>query len=244
MTSTGSYEDLFKKEIAKYDHICEEISQNIQAQQQLLMQIQDAITNVKQQCSDFVMTRNIQCREMIDDVQRQVSGLSFQDRSSSNQNYPSVPPRTMSPQQADTGNFSQNSRPQAPASYYQSSPQHTESTNVSQVSRPQAPAPYYQPPQNHLSMSGYGPPYGSSQGPSQQPHQPPYNAPPSSGSPYPPQQPHQQPPASYEYGQPAYPGWRGPYYNAHSQQPPSSFPRPPYTVPGSHPHQSGYYRPQ
>ncbi|KMT14088.1 hypothetical protein BVRB_4g079130 [Beta vulgaris subsp. vulgaris] len=40
MTCTGSYEDLFKKEIAKYDHICEEISQNIHAQQQLLMQIQ------------------------------------------------------------------------------------------------------------------------------------------------------------------------------------------------------------
>ncbi|MFS7900856.1 putative protein-tyrosine-phosphatase [Helianthus anomalus] len=32
MTSTGSYEDLFRKEIAKYNHICEEISQNLQAQ--------------------------------------------------------------------------------------------------------------------------------------------------------------------------------------------------------------------
>ena len=40
MTSTGSYEDLFKKEIAKYDHICEEIAQNIDAQEQLLLQIQ------------------------------------------------------------------------------------------------------------------------------------------------------------------------------------------------------------
>ncbi|MFQ6655257.1 hypothetical protein Gotur_025899 [Gossypium turneri] len=40
MTSTGSYEDLFRKEIAKYDHICEEIAQNIEAQEQLLMQIQ------------------------------------------------------------------------------------------------------------------------------------------------------------------------------------------------------------
>lgn len=40
MTSTGSYEDLFKKEIAKYDHICEEIAQNIEAQEQLLLQIQ------------------------------------------------------------------------------------------------------------------------------------------------------------------------------------------------------------
>ncbi|XP_059658361.1 vacuolar-sorting protein BRO1-like [Cornus florida] len=40
MTSTGSYEDLFRKEIAKYDHICEEIGQNIEAQEQLLIQIQ------------------------------------------------------------------------------------------------------------------------------------------------------------------------------------------------------------
>lgn len=40
MTITGSYEDLFRKEISKYDHICEEIAQNIEAQEQLLFQIQ------------------------------------------------------------------------------------------------------------------------------------------------------------------------------------------------------------
>lgn len=40
MSSTGSYEDLFKKEITKYDQICEEITQNIEAQEQLLFQIQ------------------------------------------------------------------------------------------------------------------------------------------------------------------------------------------------------------
>lgn len=40
MTSTGSYEDLFRKEISKYDNICEEISRNIEAQEQLLLQIQ------------------------------------------------------------------------------------------------------------------------------------------------------------------------------------------------------------
>lgn len=40
MTSTGSYEDLFRKEIAKYNQICEEISQNLQAQEQLLIHIQ------------------------------------------------------------------------------------------------------------------------------------------------------------------------------------------------------------
>jgi programmed cell death 6-interacting protein len=40
MTSTGSYEDLFRKEIAKYDPIREDIAQNIEAQEQLLLQIQ------------------------------------------------------------------------------------------------------------------------------------------------------------------------------------------------------------
>lgn len=40
MTSTGSYEDLFRKEIAKYDNICETIAQNLEAQEQLLLQIQ------------------------------------------------------------------------------------------------------------------------------------------------------------------------------------------------------------
>lgn len=40
MTFTGSQEDLFRKEIAKYDHLCEEISQNLEAQEQLLLQIQ------------------------------------------------------------------------------------------------------------------------------------------------------------------------------------------------------------
>lgn len=40
MASTVSQEDLFKKEISKYDQICEEISQNINAQEQLLLQIQ------------------------------------------------------------------------------------------------------------------------------------------------------------------------------------------------------------
>ncbi|CBI26935.3 unnamed protein product, partial [Vitis vinifera] len=238
MTSTGSYEDLFRKEIAKYDNICEDIAQNLEAQEQLLLQIQaqndefaaifnledykasreksykqiaaaiakfreikenineglkfyvtlqDAITNIKQQCSDFVMTRNIQCREMIEDVQRQMAGLSFQDgKNTGAYNYPSPPP------------------PEQP------------------------------------TMPGYAhslPPYGSTQQPP-----PPYHV---AGGPYHPQQA-QQPPPSHEYGQPAYPGWRGPYYNnAHAQQP-GSLPRPPYTIPAPYPphHQSGYYKQQ
>ena len=40
MTSTGSYEDLFRKEISKYDLISEDIGHNIEAQEQLLLQIQ------------------------------------------------------------------------------------------------------------------------------------------------------------------------------------------------------------
>ncbi|CAI9296838.1 unnamed protein product [Lactuca saligna] len=129
MTSTGSYEDLFRKEITKYDNICEEISKNLQAQEQLLLHIQaqnsqfastfnvedyrascekcykqiegaiakyreikenineglkfyvtlqEAISNIKQQASDFAMTRSMQCREMVEDVQRQISGLGVQ----------------------------------------------------------------------------------------------------------------------------------------------------------------------
>lgn len=265
MATAGSHEDLFRKEISKYDRICEEISQNIEAQEQLLLQIQDqndhfaavfnledyrasrekcykqiaaaiskfreikenineglkfyvtlqdAITNVKQQCSDFVMTRNIQCREMIEDVQRQIAGLNFGTDGKSSYNYSTQ--RSVS-QPLDPKN-SHPSRPQTP--YYQPTEQPTATF-----------------PQPHPS-------YGSSQ-------QPPYHAPPA-GNHYQPQQP-----VGHEYGQPAYPGWRGPYYNA---QQPGSHPPPPYTTPpqqpGSHPpppysipspyppHQGGYYKHQ
>ncbi|EEF30151.1 Programmed cell death 6-interacting protein, putative [Ricinus communis] len=272
MTSTGSYEDLFRKEIAKYDQICEDIAQNIEAQEQLLLQIQaqnddfsaifnledykasrekcykqiqaaiakyreikenineglkfyvtlqDAITNVKQQCSDFVMTRSIQCREMMEDVQRQMAGLSFQDRKNSGSyNYPMVSQAHQTPR---------SSLPPALAD-----PQ-----NVPHP-RPQATPPYYQPPEQQPTMPGYAhhpPPYSTPNQP------PPYHMPPAPGTPYPPPQVQQQPPTSQEYGQPAYPGWRGPYYNAHGQQP-GSLPRPPYTLPNPYPppHQSGYYK--
>ncbi|KAJ9140834.1 hypothetical protein P3X46_031431 [Hevea brasiliensis] len=268
MTSTGSYEDLFRKEIAKYDQICEDIAQNIEAQEQVLLQIQaqneefsvvfnledykasrekcykqiqaaiakyreikenineglkfyvtlqDAITNVKQQCSDFVMTRSIQCREMIEDVQRHMAGLSFQDRKSTGSyNYPAV-----------------NQAHQTPRS---SPPPAVDPQNVPHP-RPQM--PYYQPPEQP-TMPGYAHPPATYSAP----HQPPsYHIPPAPGMPYPPPQVQQQPPTSQEYGQPAYPGWRGPYYNAHGQQP-GSLPRPPYTVPNPYPppHQSGYYK--
>ncbi|XP_024535562.1 vacuolar-sorting protein BRO1 isoform X2 [Selaginella moellendorffii] len=125
MTTSGSYEDLFKRELAKYEPVSIEVARNVQAQEQLLHEIeahnnafaatfnlqdyvvareraykqlsaaiakyreirenineglkfyvtlQDAITNLKQQCSDYVMTRNIQSREMMEDLQRQITG--------------------------------------------------------------------------------------------------------------------------------------------------------------------------
>lgn len=268
MASTGSQEDLFKKEVSKYDPICEDIALNIEAQEQLLFQIQaqndqfsslfnledykasrekcykqiqaaiakyreikenineglkfyvtlqDAITNVKQQCSDFVMTRNIQCREMMEDVQRNMAGLSFQDKNAGgyNNSYPAVGHQ----------------------------PQRPNSTDSQTVSRPpHSQTPPYQPAEQ-TSMTGYGyhpPSYGSAPQPP-----PPYQVPAQHGAPYPPHQQQQPPPVSHEYGQPAYPGWRGPYYNAHAQQH-GSLPRPPYTVQPPYPpsHQGGYYRPQ
>ncbi|KAA8532652.1 hypothetical protein F0562_032685, partial [Nyssa sinensis] len=81
------------------------------------------------------------------------------------------------------------------------------------------------------------PPYGSLQQP------PPFHVPTAGSPPCPPPQHHQQPVASHEYGQSAYPRWRGPYYNAHAQQP-GFVPRPPYTSPSPYPppHRSGYYK--
>ncbi|XP_076947296.1 vacuolar-sorting protein BRO1-like [Bidens hawaiensis] len=276
MTSAGSHEDLFRKEIAKYNQICEEISQNLQAQEQLLLHIQsqnrdfastfniedyrvacekcykqieaaiakyreikenineglkfyvtlqEAITSVKQQCSDFIMTRGIQCREMIEDVQRQMSGLGFQDKNSNTYNYPSTGPPQRPPSQPEPPTTQP--RPQPP--YYHRQPP------------PPAYAQQHQPPPPPAATSAYSqhPSYSHPQPP------PPYHN--GSPSPYPPQQGQQPPPPAggYEYGQPAYPGWQGSYYNAPGQgqgQQPGSFPRPPYTVSSPYPpNQSGYY---
>ncbi|KAJ1702105.1 hypothetical protein LUZ63_001884 [Rhynchospora breviuscula] len=113
----SSEDDLFKKEVEKYNPICEEISKHIQIIEQLLSQIQaqniefvnqfrlveykisfgqsldqirtavakfceikenfsegikfyvslqEVLNNLKQQSSDFVMTRSIQCHEMVE----------------------------------------------------------------------------------------------------------------------------------------------------------------------------------
>ncbi|PIA33499.1 hypothetical protein AQUCO_04100140v1 [Aquilegia coerulea] len=284
MISTGSYDDLFRKEISKYDHICEEIAQNIEAQEQLLMQIQaqndqfaavfnledykasreksykqieasiskfreikdnineglkfyvtlqDAITNIKQQCSDFVMTRNIQCREMIEDVQRKMAGLNFQEGKSGgsfNGSYPAVgqshpTQRTSSQQQPD---------PQNPPHPYSQGPYyHQPAEQQMGAGYTQPRPPYVSPPQPLPHYQGPTP--GSSYPPQAQQQTP--------GSTYPPQaQPQQN--ANHEYGQVGYPGWRPPYYNPHAQHP-GSHPPPPYTIPGPYPppHQSsGYYK--
>nr|CAB3499273.1 unnamed protein product [Digitaria exilis] len=267
MAGVGSHDDLFKKEIAKYDSICADIAENIVAQEQLLLQIQaqneqfaavfnledykaarercykqiaaavakyqeikknineglnfyvtlqEAIGKIKQQCSDFIMTRSIQCREMIEDVQRKLAGFNFSSSSHSSmqrnaslqpdQSSPSPPPHAQAPYAAPLGG---DSRPG--------------------YSQPELRPSYSQP---------YPPSYGA---PAQQP---PYGAP--HPSQY--QQPPNQPPPGHDYGQPAYPGWRGPYYNAQQPQPqqPGPYPQPPYNAPGAYPpHQSNnYYRPQ
>ncbi|XP_064944989.1 vacuolar-sorting protein BRO1-like [Musa acuminata AAA Group] len=258
MANTGSQEDLFRKEISKYDQICEEIAQNIEAQEQLLLQIQaqndefsavfnledykvarekcykqisaaiakyreikenindglkfyvtlqDAITNIKQQCSDFVMTRNIQCRDMIEDVQRQLAGLNFKGDGKVGYNYPSAE---------------------------QSNLQRIASQQAEPQSVPPHPAMTHHHPPREQPRPGYSHPYPTYPTPQQAPYYSP------SG-----QFHHPQLQSNQEYGQPAYPGWRGPYYNAHQQQP-GSHPPPPYTIPSPYPpsHQGNYYRPQ
>lgn len=154
---------------------------------------------------------------MIEDVQRQMAGLSFQDRKNTGSYYYAAVNQTH----------------QAP----RSSPQPP--VNPQNVSHPRPQTPYYQPPEQP-TMPGYAhppPPYTASQQP------PPYHIHPGPGTPYPHPQVQQPPPASQEYGQPAYPGWQGPYYNANAQQP-GSLPRPPYTVPNAYPpsHQGSYYK--
>jgi programmed cell death 6-interacting protein len=266
MAGVGSHDDLFKKEIAKYDSICAEIGDNIVAQEQLLLQIQaqneqfaavfniedykaarercykqiaaavakyreikknineglnfyvtlqEAIGKIKQQCSDFIMTRNIQCREMIEDVQRKLAGFNFSSSShSSMQRNASVPPDQSSP----------------------SPPPHAQAPYAAPPGGDSRPG-YSQPEPRPAYSQPYPPSYGAP------PQQPPYGAP----HPGQYQQPPHQPPPGHDYGQPAYPGWRGPYYNAHQPQPqqPGPYPQPPYNAPGAYPpHQSNYYRPQ
>ncbi|WOL07207.1 programmed cell death 6-interacting protein-like [Canna indica] len=297
MASTGSQEDLFKKEIAKYDQICEEIAQNIVAQEHLLLQIQskndefaaifnledykvarqkiykqiaaavakyreikdnineglkfyvtlqDALSNVKQQCSDFVMTRSVQCREMIENVQRKIAGLNFATDVRTGNNYPSASqpnlPPSYDPQQYDPQSVPPPSHPQPPYQHmpveqpkpgysqpyhFAAQPNHHRMTEQPELLSTASPPPHPQPPYHFVPVEqprpGYSHPYPAYAAV----QQPPYYAP---ASQY---QPPQQPP-NHGYGQPAHPGWRRTYYNAYRQQP-SPYPPPPYTVPTPYP---------
>ncbi|KAD4983096.1 hypothetical protein E3N88_19767 [Mikania micrantha] len=166
MTSTGSYEDLFRKEIAKYNQICEEISQNLQAQEQLLQHIQA-------QNREFAGTFNIEdykaaCEKCYKQIEAAIAKY-----------------REIKENINEGLKFYVTLQPAATSGYSQHPP----------YTLPQAPPPY---------RVGSPSPYAPQQG--------------------------QQPPhaGGYEYGQPAYPGWQGSYYNAPGQQP-GSFPRPPYS---------------
>lgn len=280
MATSGSYEDLFKKELGKYDPICQEVARNVEAQEQLLRQIQvqndayaklfnledykaarakgykqisaaiakyreikdnineglkfyvtlqDAITNLKQQCSDFAMTRNIQCRDMMEDLQRQLAGLSFNNSkpgfkysSHGQSTQRAVPGVSTHP---DPQHGQQTGGPHPPyyrtteqsVPPYSTSPASTQPHNVySGPQNPQQPHPYYaQAPGSYHPSSG---------------------VPPQSSVPH-------------DYSQPPFPGWRGPYYNAMpgSHPPPgSSHPPPPYHISPSGEYyptqQSGYYK--
>ncbi|XP_042399232.1 vacuolar-sorting protein BRO1-like [Zingiber officinale] len=290
MASTVSQEDLFKKEISKYDQICEEISQNINAQEQLLLQIQsendqfaamfnledykvarnksykqiaaavakyreikeninegmkfyvtlqDALMNVKQQCSDFYMTRNTQCRETIEQVQRQIAGLNFASEGETSYNFPSRQSNSPSPQPPEPQRTPLLSHPTPNPETPMEQPAHGYSDRYSFAAQPnhQITSPSLAPPlYNYIAEQprpGYSHPYPAYA----TPQPPPYYA---SGSKY--QHPQQVP--SHEYRQPAYPGWHGPYHNAYQQQPggPGPYPAPPYSVPAPYP-QGSHQRP-
>jgi programmed cell death 6-interacting protein len=160
--------------------------------------VQEAIGKIKQQCSDFVMTRNIQCREMIEDVQRKLAGFNFSSSShTSLQRNSSVPPEQSSP----------------------SPPPHVQ--------------PPYSAPHGGDSRAGYSQPEPRLHTHSHTPHPMARHTTDNTNS--------------HDYGQPAYPGWRGPYYNAHQPRPqqPGPYPQPPYNAPGSYPsHQNNYYGPR
>ncbi|KAG6501821.1 hypothetical protein ZIOFF_041705 [Zingiber officinale] len=324
MASTVSQEDLFKKEISKYDQICEEISQNINAQEQLLLQIQsendqfaamfnledykvlvvradpsmgwgssialrrlssawcreiisardvarnksykqiaaavakyreikeninegmkfyvtlqDALMNVKQQCSDFYMTRNTQCRETIEQVQRQIAGLNFASEGETSYNFPSRQSNSPSPQPPEPQRTPLLSHPTPNPQTPMEQPEHGYFDRFAAQPNHQIASPSLAPPlYNYIAEQprpGYSHPYPAYA----TPQPPPYYA---SGSKY--QHPQQVP--SHEYRQPAYPGWHGPYHNAYQQQPggPGSYPAPPYSVPAPYPPQQGsHHRP-
>lgn len=288
MATSGSVDELFKKELTKYDPICLEVSKNVQAQERLLLQImmqnrafaavfnladfkaacdrvfkqlgaavlkyreiqdnvhnagikfylslQDAINSLKQQCTEYVTEREAQNRDMIESLQRQLAGFSFQDNSSS-MPYPNI--NTPQLQRSAPGGPPQTTTNQAAS--HQAAYQGVHATGA--VHPHSLPQPYVGPlPQNTESaryLSHPPPPYYSSLGPSQGVVSS-YMATP------PPQHGVQQ-----NHGQAPYPGWQAPYYNntAHTNVPyPPGPPQPPHPQ-WSHPqhpplsHSSSYSQP-
>ncbi|CAK9203308.1 unnamed protein product [Sphagnum jensenii] len=261
MTTSGSYEDLFKKELAKYDQVSVEVSRNVEAQERVLQQIksqndvfsatfnledykasrekafkqvnvavakyrevrgnfneglkfyvtlQDAITNLKQQCSDYVLTRSIQSREMMEDLQSHIGGLLVNDRPSQ-------------PYQSIGGNSSQG-QPPAQVSH-DSSSHHTyfHSSNLS-VNPAQFTHTGYSSYQGQVPQAPGQPPYYAAQNHSAMPLPPYYTQP---------------PPQNANFSQPPYPGWQGAFYSTPQVpgQPQAVSSQPPYqTAPPG-----GYY---
>lgn len=190
--------------------------------------LQDAIMNVKQQGNDFVMTRSLQCTEMVESMQKKMASLSFSEGKPAGYGYQSTGP----------------SNP--PANAYCLPPEPLSHPRPSAYTQP------YPPPEQHQQQPRPGayshpyPPYvAPPPTPPQQQQLHPYHAAPMGVGPYQVAQPQPQPqPARGDYGQPAYPGWRGPYYNAAPQQQQPAAPqqpRPPYTLPGPYAPQGGYY---
>ncbi|CAI5958608.1 unnamed protein product [Closterium sp. NIES-65] len=61
--------------VSKY----QELRSNLNEGLKFYVALQDAITALKQQCSDYVMTRNMQKADLISDLQRHLAGLSLRD---------------------------------------------------------------------------------------------------------------------------------------------------------------------
>jgi hypothetical protein len=51
MTTSGSYEELFKRELSKFDPICVEVAKNVDAQERLLHQIKVIHSRIDSLCS-------------------------------------------------------------------------------------------------------------------------------------------------------------------------------------------------
>jgi programmed cell death 6-interacting protein len=179
----ASREKAFKQvnvAVAKY----REVQGNFNEGLKFYVTLQDAITNLKQQCSDYVLTRNIQSREMMEDLQRHIGGLSVNDRPSQ-------------PYQSIGGNYSQG-QPPAQVSH-DSSSHHTyfHSSNLS-VNPAQFTQTGYSSYQGQVPQAPGQPPYYAAQNHSAMPLPPYYTQP---------------PPQNANFSQPPYPGWQGAYYS-------------------------------